>query len=90
MSDSTYTGFSIYWIEEWSQFFKSCNWYTFHPLQIEVEDERNMGGFEITVIILGLGFRARWNYEETEMVKGIKEQVERIKSGEEKTYPWPE
>lgn len=80
-----YRGFFIEWIEEWSQFFQSCNWYTFHPIKIEIEDERNMGGFEMTVIILGLGFRARWNYDETEDVKDILRQVEGIKAGEIET-----
>lgn len=86
---ASYTGFFIDWIEEWSQFFQRCNWYTFHPITIEVEDERNMGGFEITVIVLGLGFRVRWNYEETETVKDLKDTVRRIESGEEPTYPVP-
>src|SRR5690242_18130677 len=30
MGDETYTGFFIDWIEQWSQFFERCNWYTFH------------------------------------------------------------
>lgn len=80
MSDDTYKGFYIYWIEEWSQFFRPCNWYTFHPIQIEVEDERNMGGVEATIIILGLGFRVRWNYTETDFLKGIRKQVEEIRA----------
>lgn len=75
---SEYTGFTIYWIEEWSQFVQRCNWYTFHPIQFEIEDERNMGGFEVTVIIMGLGLRARWNYEETSLVRDIKRQVDEI------------
>lgn len=66
-----YTGCSIYWIEEWSQFFQECNWYTFHPIHIEFEDERSMGGVEATLIIFGLGFRVRWNYTRTEKVDEI-------------------
>ena len=73
-----YEGFFIEGIEQWSQFFQSCNWYAFHPLMFEIEDERNMGGFEITFIVLGFGFRARWNYRETETVQSIKRQVEEI------------
>lgn len=68
---STYTGWNIYWIEEWTQFFAKCNWYTFHPILFEVEDERSMGGLELSLIVAGLGFRVRWNYEETEMVSSI-------------------
>jgi len=81
MSDD-YKGFYLYGIEEWTQFFDRCNWYTFHPLMIEVEDERNMGGVEVTVIVLGLGFRARWNYARTKTVDSILEQVAEIKRGD--------
>lgn len=88
MSDSAYEGFFIEWIEQWSQFVQSCNWYTFNPLTIEIEDERNMGGFEVTVIVLGLGFRARWNYAETDTVKDIKGTIARIDAGEESTRPY--
>lgn len=73
-----YLGFSVYWIEEWSQFFERCNWYTFHPIKIEVEDERSMGGFEVTVIVLGLGFRLRWNYAVTEQLEEIREQIREL------------
>lgn len=80
--EMSYRGVFFEWKEEWSQFVQRCNWYTFHPILIEIEDERNMGGFEVTVIVLGLGFRVRWNYEETEQVKDIVRQVEEIKAQE--------
>ena len=79
----SYRGFFIEFIEEWSQFVHDCNWYTFHPIQIEIEDERNMGGVEMTVIVLGLGFRARWNHTETEQVKDIVRQVGEIRDSME-------
>jgi hypothetical protein len=63
-----YTGFFIDWVEDWSQFFGPCNWYTFRPILIEFEDDRAMGGIEATVIVLGLGFRARFNYARPERV----------------------
>lgn len=78
MSNDSYTGFHAYWIEQWSQFLGGCNWYTFHPIHIEFEDDRIMGGVEVTVIILGLGFRARWNYAETEQVSDIKASVKAV------------
>lgn len=34
------------WVEEWSQFWEPCNWYTFHPIHLQVEDDRIMGGVE--------------------------------------------
>ncbi|SDG34861.1 hypothetical protein [Pelagibacterium luteolum] len=70
-----YEGFFIEWIEQWSQFFQPCNWYTFHPIHVEFEDERSMGGVECTIIVMGFGFRARWNYRRTEKVDEIVRQV---------------
>lgn len=57
--------FMLQLVEEWSQFFQSCNWRTFHFCQIEAEDESWIGNVEVTVIILGIGFRLVWNHTET-------------------------
>lgn len=70
----------VEFIEQWSQFFTNCNWYTFNPLHVEFEDDRAMGGVEITVILLGVGIRWRWNHTETEARAGIVRQVTEIKS----------
>ncbi|MGN8022282.1 hypothetical protein ACTJJ7_16390 [Phyllobacterium sp. 22229] len=69
----SYLGLHFNWIEEWSQFFQSCNWYTFHPVHLEIEDDDAMGGFEVSIVIFGLGFRIRWNHTETEQVSHIKD-----------------
>lgn len=74
----SYRGVFLTGKEEWSQFFEGCNWRTFHPLHIELEDDRIMGGAEFTVIVMGLGFRVRWNYARTEQVNQITESVEQI------------
>lgn len=73
-----YRGFFVELREEWSQFFTACNWRTFHPILIEVEDDRILGGVEATIVILGVGFRARWNYAETDEVKNMKAAVDAI------------
>lgn len=75
-----YTGIFIDVIEEWSQFFSSCNWYTFRPILIEFEDDRILGGVEFTLVVLGLGFRVRWNYSETNESKEILERVKQLDS----------
>jgi len=72
---SDYTGIIWEWIEEWSQLVKNHNWYTFHPMMIEFEDDRHMGGVEATIIVMGLGFRVRWNYAETDDLHEIKRQA---------------
>ena len=76
-----YRGWFVEWIEQWSQIIQGCNWRTFHAINIEFEDDRMMGGVETTWVLLGLGFRVRWNYAETERVRLIKNRVEDIKSG---------
>jgi len=63
------------WIQEWSQFWQRCNWYTFHPLMIEVEDDRALGAVEATVSILGLGFRVRLNFRETDMTRRLQDEI---------------
>jgi len=73
-----YKGWYFDFIEDWSQFFSPRNWYTFRFAFIEVEDDRCMGGLELTFILLGLGFRVRYNYAETEKVQGIQEQLKEI------------
>lgn len=60
--------------EDYSQFFHTCNWYDFHFAQIVVENDKAMGAFEVVFIVLGLGFRLRWNHTETEMKQQILEQ----------------
>jgi len=73
-----YKGWYFHFIEDWSQLFGGCNWYTFRPIMMELEWDRIMGGIEATVILLGLGFRVRHNYTETDQVKDIQEQIETI------------
>jgi len=76
----------IEWHEHWSQFFQSCNWYTFQFCHIEFEYDPLMGGVEFTFIILGLGFRWRWNYTVTERAQELQDRVskvtERLDAGE--------
>jgi hypothetical protein len=82
-----YRGIFFDWIEEWSQFFQQCNWRTFHFTQFEVEDDRSLGAIEATLILLGLGFRVRWNYKTTVFVAQLQQQVDDVKSGKEPTFP---
>jgi hypothetical protein len=65
-------------IEEWSQFFERCNWYTFRFAHLEVEDNHHMGEAEVTIVILGLGVRVSYEYTKTELKKQIGEQIDEI------------
>lgn len=53
--------FAITFINEWEQLFGEWNWITFTPICIELQDDDLMKGYEITVIVLGLGFILRYN-----------------------------
>ncbi len=75
-----YKGWFIDWIEEWSQIFGGCNWYTFTLIRIEFENDAILGGIETTWIILGLGFRLRWNHTETKLARDLKDQVDELLS----------
>ena len=59
---------SILQNSSWEQLVDKWNWVTFHVVQFEVENDTMTGGCEATVIILGAGFRIRYNYafEESE------------------------
>jgi hypothetical protein len=55
-------------IFEWEQLIGKWNWVTFHPIMIELENDKMSGGWEFTLILLGVGIRFRYNYafEESE------------------------
>jgi len=74
----------IEWIEEWSQLLGGCNWYTFHPIMIELEDDRMLGAIEGTFIVFGLGFRFRWNFRMTEQSEELLSAAEEFHSKVEK------
>ena len=65
-------------VEQYSQFFEECNWYEYRIAHIELENDVMMGGVEITFIVLGLGFRLRWNHTETEAMKHCRDAVKEI------------
>lgn len=73
-----YVGWFVDWIEEWSQFFRKDNWRIFHPVLLEFEDDIILGGYELSIIFLGLGVRVRWNRKETELVKQLRSQVDEL------------
>lgn len=73
-----YRGLYIVPIEEWSQFFRSDNWHTFHPILMEFEGDWILGGVEATVVVLGLGVRLRWNYARTERLDEIERRMAEI------------
>ena len=76
-----YKGWYIDWVEEWSQLWTDNNWDTYTPIKIEFRDDRIMGGIDFEVVFLGLGFRVRWNYMDTELSEDIRKQVSELTGG---------
>lgn len=71
-------------IQQWSQLWETCNWYDYDLIWIRFENDIIMGGYEATFIILGLGFRWRWNHTVTEDMEYCLDAIESIKAGENK------
>ena len=52
-------------INQWDQLKGGFNWYTMTFIQIEFEKELMAYGYEFIFIILGLGFRVRYNTDKS-------------------------
>jgi len=52
-------------INQWEQLRGGFNWYTMTFIQIEFEKELMAHGYEFIFIILGLGFRVRYNTDKS-------------------------
>lgn len=48
--------------EQWSQLFEKNNWYDFQIINLELEKDLMLDGFEVKAALLGFCFRLRWNY----------------------------
>lgn len=53
--------FLFSFINEWVQLFGKWNWKTFTLIMVSFEDDTFTRGYEICVILLGFGFRIRYN-----------------------------
>ena len=52
-------------INQWSQLIEKYNWYTWTFFQLEVEKENMAWGYEFIFILMGLGFRIRYNTDKS-------------------------
>lgn len=69
-------------ISTYSQWtFGGCNWYDFTWINLETEWDKLLGGVELSIGLLGLHFRVRYNYTETETMAELKSMVDEIESG---------
>lgn len=67
-----YKAISIDLIQEWTPFFKpkEYNWLDFHVADIHFENSVHTGTAEVELIIMGLGIRIYWTYNEKKL-KGL-------------------
>jgi len=74
-----------YWVNEWSQLFGKYNWFHFTLIRLDCERDLVVPGFELVFIILGLGFRIRWNddWEGTEFGNRLKDLEQTISAEKE-------
>jgi hypothetical protein len=56
-----FKNFFLEFKNEWTQLVGKYNWYTVTFIQIEFENDLFTGGYEFVFILLGLGFRLRYN-----------------------------
>lgn len=72
----------IHILNDWKQLRGKYNWYSFHFIYIYFEKDMMLDGYEFEFMILGLGFRIRWNYadEDNEIIKAAKEAEKELKA----------
>lgn len=58
---------------DWKQLFGKWNWITFHFIHIYFEKDTMTKGYEFEMMLLGFGFRVRYNYDPTYWDNKIKE-----------------
>ncbi len=63
---------------DYTQLIGSWNWITFTFLKLEIEKESYTGGIEFELVVLGLGFWIRWNYNPKKLEKLLKDSDKEI------------
>ena len=70
--------FIFQFINQYSQLRGSWNWINFNIITLEFENDISFGGYDITFIILGLGFYFSINWRETEMTDSLRKMMKEI------------
>ena len=79
----------LHFYNQWEQFYFwnwkkiKWNWYTFTFFHLEIENDNMVPGYELEFMLLGIGFRFRWNRdwekEEMEATKTFKDFTKNYK-----------
>ncbi len=51
--------------QEWSQLWGKYNWISMNFLHLYFENDKMTGGYEFEFMVLGVGLRVRYNYNDT-------------------------
>lgn len=71
-------GLHISFQQDWKEWFEPCGWYDFSVVELKIENDVNIGRFEIRIFLLGLGVEIAWDYADTEVRRAFAEQAERL------------
>jgi len=55
--------FVFEFINQWRMLFGKYNWYFFTPIKLYFEHEKYLKGIWLEVVVLGIGFSVRFNYD---------------------------
>ena len=64
---------------DWSQIFGKWNWISMNFLQLYFEDDKMTGCYEFEFMILGLGFRISYHYNEDSETDNAIKKYEKTK-----------
>ena len=65
---------------DYAQLIGNWNWYNFTFIEMSIENDYQLGGFEFDFVILGIGIHLRLNYKKTEMTESLQSMINEIKS----------
>jgi hypothetical protein len=74
-TDNLFFTLSTDFIQLWGKW----NWYSFTFIQLEIENDKMTGGFEIMASLLGFHFFGRWNYKPEILEKMLEEAEEEFR-----------
>lgn len=72
-------------INQWVQLKGGWNWTDWTVIELSFEHDIALAGYEVIVIVLGIGYRVRWQYKplfETDKGSVLKGRIDEIKEND--------
>lgn len=60
---------------DWVQLFGKYNWKTYRLADIQYENDGMVDGWEVSFVLLGIGFRVRYNNPDGELMKDFEKRL---------------